>query len=78
MAPPKPFFYRINAADLFSVVRELSDKECAKWLRDFSADLVAGNSKNEFTVSIIEEAQKFKEKKSLAGKKGMETRWEKP
>jgi len=73
----KPFFYRLNAADFFSEVRELSDKECAKWLRTFASDLVAGNSKSEFTISLIEEAKKYKENKSLAGKKGMENRYQK-
>lgn len=73
---PKPFFYKLNASDFFSVVRELSDKECAKWLRTFASDLVAGNTKNQYTQSLIDEALKFKENKSLAGKKGMEKRYQ--
>ena len=74
----KPFFYRLNASDLFSIVRELSDKECSKWLRTFASDLVAGNTQNEFTQSLIDEAVKYKESKSLAGKKGMERRYQNP
>jgi len=74
----KPFFYRLNASDLFAVVRELSDKECSKWLRIFASDLVAGNTQNEFTQSLIDEAKKYKENKSLAGKKGMEKRYQNP
>ena len=74
----KPFFYRINAAEFFSLIRGLSNKELAKWTRDFASDLVAGNSTDPFTTSIIEEAAKFKEKKAEAGRKGMENRYSKP
>lgn len=74
---PRSFFYRINAAEFFAITREFSDKELAKWIRIFAADLVAGNSKDEFTIAIIDEAKKFKEKKSLNGKKGMASRYKK-
>lgn len=72
----KPFFYRLNASEFFAVVRELSDKRCAQWLKSFASDLVAGNTQDEFTQSLIDEAKRYKENKSLAGKKGMEKRYQ--
>ena len=78
MAGEKPFFYRLNAADFFAIVREIPNKDCAKWLRIFACDLVAGNTQNEYTQTLINEAKKFKESKSLAGKKGMESRYQNP
>lgn len=74
---PKPFFYRINAADFFAITRELSNKDLAKWTRSFAADLVAGNSNVEFTSKMIEEAKLFAKKKSLAGQEGMKNRYHK-
>lgn len=77
MKQAKPFFYRLNAADIFAETREMNDKEAGKWLKIFISDLIAGNSKNEFTIAMIAETQKYRESKSLSGKKGMEKRWEK-
>ena len=74
----KPFFYRVNAADFFSIIRGLSNKELVIWTRNFASDLVAGNSTDPFTSAIIEEAHKYKEKKAEAGKKGMQSRYSKP
>ena len=71
----KPFFYRLNAADLFAVVRNLSDDECAVWLRGFASDLVAGESNDEFTNEMIQETEKYRERQSIAGKKGMASRY---
>jgi len=75
MKKQKPFFYKLNAADFFAIIREFSDKELAKWIRTFSADLVAGNSKDEFTSRMIEETVKYRESLSQSGKIGMEKRW---
>jgi len=72
---PKPVFYRLHAADFFAIVREISDKELAKWIRTFSSDLVAGNSKDGFTSRMIEEVELFKKKKSAAGIEGMKSRY---
>lgn len=78
LSKPKPIFYKLHAADFYAIVRELSDKELAKWIRTFSSDLVAGNSKVGFTARMIEEVEIFKKKKSNAGIKGMESRYGKP
>lgn len=74
----KPFFYRLDAAEFFAVVREIPNKDCAKWLKTFASDLVSGNSENEYTLSLINEVKKYREIKSLAGKKGMESRYQTP
>ena len=75
MPKPKPIFYKLHAADFFAIVRELSDKELAKWTRTFSADLVAGNSKVGFTARMIEEVDVYRKKKSDAGIEGMKSRY---
>lgn len=74
---PKPFFYRLNAADFYAKIRTMSKKERAEWVLSFALDLVACNSEDEFTLKMIEESKIFIQKKSEAGKKGMQSRYEK-
>jgi hypothetical protein len=75
---PKPFFYRLNAADFYAHIRSMTKKERAEWVLSFSLDLVAGNSTDEFTLKMIEESKIFIKKKSDAGVKGMQSRYNQP
>lgn len=73
----KPFFYRLNAVDLFSKIHNKNDKEVANFARKFATDLIIGFSDDEFTQSMIDEAQNYIKNKVKAGKESANRRWNK-
>lgn len=69
----KPFFYRIEAADFFTVVSSFkSDKDLGKFIRQFSIDLITKTGSSDYANRVISEAIEYIEKKKIAGKKGGE------
>lgn len=67
----KPFFYRINAADFFSVINSIkSDRERGRFVYQFAVDLVTQSGTSSYAKSVISEALKYIEKKREAGSKG--------
>ena len=71
----KPFFYRIEAGALIDFATD-PEGEGVTLLR-FAKDLQKGQSDIPFIQQLIDEAKTFINKKSDAGKKGMQSRWSK-
>jgi len=72
----KPFFYRLDAARYLSeMARITDDAERGKVALALAFDLVDGKGNTQYSRSIIAEAKAFSNKKSEAGKKGMNNRW---
>ena len=71
----KPFFYRINAADLLHAVVSTPEEERGNFALTLALDLVSGNPTIPFSKAIIREARAFSRQKSEAGKKGMQNRY---
>lgn len=69
----KPFFYRIEAADFFTLANNFkSDKDLGKFIRQFSIDLITKTGTSDYAKQIIAEATEYIDKKKAAGKKGGE------
>jgi len=68
----KPFFYRIDAAPFLAEVFKIPDGKHKEWVSQFALDLVSGIGTTEYTKSIIREVDNYKQKQSLAGKRGAE------
>jgi len=75
MKEGKPFFYRVDAADFFTITNSFkSDKELGKFIRQFSFDLITKDGNSDYARRIISEATEYINKKKEAGKKGGEQR----
>ena len=74
----KPFFYRLDAGEFLAAVVTIPEEKRADWVLRLALDLVACTHNTEFSEKLIDEARNFKEKKALAGKMGMESRYNKP
>lgn len=77
MSDKKPFFYRLNAADFLAEIVTLPENQRADWVLRFALDLVSATHSTEFSQRLIEEARNYKEKKANAGKRGMQSRYNK-
>jgi len=71
----KPFFYRINAADLLHAVVTTDEADRGNFILTLALDLVSGVPTNNFSKQIIKEAKAFSRVKSEAGIKGMKNRY---
>ena len=74
----KPFFYKFIAADFLASVIKVDEKDRSEWVLNFALDLVSANielCKTEYAKELITETAEFRHKMSLAGKKGMESRY---
>ena len=77
MAGDKPFFYRLDAGDFLAAVITIPEEKRGDWVLRLALDLVAATHSTNFAEQLISEARNFKEKKALAGKRGMESRYSK-
>ena len=67
----KPFFYRIEAVDFFTLVNGIrSDKALAKFIRQFATDLITRQPNSEYSGQVISEAIECISKKKDAGRIG--------
>lgn len=67
----KPFFYRINAAELLGYVLSIPRSKRADAFLAFASDLVIQNKVSaDYTKSVIEEAEKYIQQKRVAGSLG--------
>jgi hypothetical protein len=71
----KPFFYRIDVVELMDFATEPDGINMS--LLEFAKELKKGESDYPAIQKIINEANEFIAKKSAAGKKGMENRYNK-
>lgn len=71
MKDSKPFFYRIEAAEFFAIVRgHKTDKELGAFIRQLSSDLVARDGNSDYAKKVISEAIEYINKKKVSGSKG--------
>lgn len=66
----RPFTFKINAAEFFSVVNALHHKQRSTFLLQFATDLVTLNPALDYSKKIIGETLDFISKQSEHGKKG--------
>jgi hypothetical protein len=67
----KPFFYRIDSADFFTLVNSFrTEKELGKFIKQFSCDLITKQGNSDYAKQIISEAIEYIGKKSKAGRDG--------
>lgn len=67
----KPFFYRIDAADFFTMVSEFkSEKELGRYIKKLASEMITRKATSPYAEQIISEAVEYINKKREAGAKG--------
>lgn len=75
----KPYFYKINAADLLGYVMSIPPQKRGKAFMDFAKRLVAKNSEGDnYTQTIIDEAERFIQQQREHGRKGGQATLKRP
>jgi hypothetical protein len=77
MPKPKQFFYKIDASHLLQQVLRIDGaKARGEWITAVALQLVTHDGENEFAAELIQEAEKFSQKRAVAGALGNEVRWQ--
>jgi uncharacterized phage protein (TIGR02220 family) len=59
--PSKPFFFRLEPSKLLSALIQVPEQERGDWITRAAVELATGNPTLEFTKSLFEEAEEFKQ-----------------
>ena len=74
----RPFVFKINAAEFFSVVNSLNQKQRSTFLLQFSTDLITLSPVTDYGKKVVAETIDFIKKQSDYGKKGGKPKHKQP
>jgi hypothetical protein len=69
----KPFFYRLNPAELLAELIRIPADQRGEWIVSLAVELISGNANTDYGMKLVEEAKEYSATKKEAARK----RWDK-